>query len=110
MQNNLELVIKILKQHNEDDPKKTSYKRYLSNETPNLDDVRAGFARVTHRGKVKWIIRHKWPNKIRQYVKLNCLGIAMAFPISRRLNYESIGRSLFTIQPLESNENNQTTE
>lgn len=100
-QNNLELVSKILKQQNEDEPKKTSYKRLLSNEIPNLDDVRAGFARVTHRGKVKWILRKKWPKKIRQYVRLNCLGISLAFPISRRLDYQSIARKVFIVEPMD---------
>jgi hypothetical protein len=61
-----------------------------------LDDVRAGLARVDTRGYIKWIKSKKIPKKYRMCL----LATAMIQPIMRYLDYQSIARSLFTIEKM----------
>lgn len=75
--------------------------RYLV-QKPDLDDVRIGFARVTSRGKIVWIPRHKLKKKQRIILYYANLAQAMINPIRRRLNYQSIGRKVFSIEEMPS--------
>ena len=65
-------------------------------EKPTLDDVRAGFARITHRGVTKWIPSRKLKKSLKRMI----LAQAMAMPIRRRLDYAGIARKIFVVEPL----------
>jgi len=88
---------KIISLFNEDNLIKRSLVRYCF-ESADLDDVRAGLARVNSRGKIKWILVNKIkPVSLRNRVKAGLF----AAPLRRRLNYSEVARNLIVIQPLE---------
>jgi hypothetical protein len=76
--------------------KTSSAARRYQNEKPTFDDFRAGFAKITHRGVVKWIPSHKLKKSLRRML----LAQAMVMPLRRRIDYAGIARKIFIVEPL----------
>jgi hypothetical protein len=77
-----------------------SIRKYNYGETPNLDDVRLGLARVNSKGRIKWIpVKKIRPVSLRKQI----FGMFLIQPLLRRINYSEIAKNLIVVEPMVMN-------